>query len=160
MRNQIITSIRRAWSLLNIELKEMWGKWKQRRWKREWVISSRKVWKTSSEQFNCHQWFNLNFMKRREYFLHAKKIKITYLFNNLSPMSLLITVATFWRISTGRKRRTLFCQLRYVFYVYLPFDLNKNSTSLWCGGHRTAYIVRPVDNLKNGTTVMRRDRGD
>ncbi len=25
-----------------------------------------------------HQWFKLNFMKRREYFLYAKKIKITF----------------------------------------------------------------------------------
>ncbi len=53
-------------------------------------------------------------MKLREYFLHAKKTKITTLFNNSSPPCLLlVTVAPFWRISTGRKLRTLFCQLRH-----------------------------------------------
>ncbi len=29
----------------------------------------------------------------------------------------------------------------YVFYVYLRFDLNENSISVWCGWHRTAYAV-------------------
>ncbi len=38
-----------------------------------------KVWKISSKKSICHKWFNLNVMKRREYFLYAKKIKITTL---------------------------------------------------------------------------------
>ncbi len=29
----------------------------------------------------------------------------------------------------------------YVFYISLRFDLNKNSVSVWCGWHRTAYAV-------------------
>ncbi len=58
----------------------------------------------------CHQWFNCNVMKLREYFLYPKKTKITTLFNNSSPPHLLrVSVAAFWRISTGRKLRTLFC---------------------------------------------------
>ncbi len=30
---------------------------------------------------------------------------------------------------------------RYIFYVYLHFDLNKSSVSMWCGWHKTAYSV-------------------
>ncbi len=45
---------------------------------------------------------------------HAKKTKITTLFNNLSPLRLLrVTVAPFWRVSAGRKQRMLFCVSRY-----------------------------------------------
>ncbi len=29
----------------------------------------------------------------------------------------------------------------YVFYVYLRFDLNENSVSVWCSWHRTAYLT-------------------
>ncbi len=46
----------------------------------------RKVWKTSAEYSICHQWFNRNVMEMQEYFLYAKKIKITTLFDNLSPL--------------------------------------------------------------------------
>uniref|UniRef100_A0A671N4Q7 Protocadherin Fat 1-like n=1 Tax=Sinocyclocheilus anshuiensis TaxID=1608454 RepID=A0A671N4Q7_9TELE len=60
----------------------------------------------------CHQWFNRNVMKRREYFLYAKKTKLKTLFNNLSPLSLRITVVPFWRISAERKQRMLFCVSR------------------------------------------------
>ncbi len=43
-----------------------------------------------------------NVMKLREYFLYAKETKIMILFNNLS----------LWRVSAGRKLRTLFCVSR------------------------------------------------
>ncbi len=48
-------------------------------------------------------------MKRREYFLYAKKIKrMTFIQQFVSSLSLCVTVAPFWRISAGRKVRTLF----------------------------------------------------
>ncbi len=50
-----------------------------------------------------------NFMKWREYFLYAKKIKITtFIQQFISSPSLIISVAPFWRASDGRKVWTLF----------------------------------------------------
>ncbi len=48
-------------------------------------------------------------MKWREYFLYAKKIKITtFIQQFVSSLSLCVSVAPFWKASDGRKVRTLF----------------------------------------------------
>ncbi len=44
------------------------------------VKAQKRSIRTLLKQSICHQWFNLNFMKQREYFLYAKQIKTT-LFN-------------------------------------------------------------------------------
>ncbi len=49
-----------------------------------------------------HQGFKFNFTKLRGYLLYRKKTKIMTLFNSSSPPHLLcVTVAPFWRVSTG-----------------------------------------------------------
>ncbi len=48
-------------------------------------------------------------MKRREYFLYAKKIRTTFFQQFVSYLPLLITVAPFLRFCTERKHCTLFC---------------------------------------------------
>ncbi len=70
-------------------------------WLSHWLPSntlsrSRKVWNTSPGYSICHQWFNRNVMKRREYFLGT----VT------SP---LCQRSAIWRLSPGRKMRPLFC---------------------------------------------------
>ncbi len=49
-------------------------------------ILAQKSMKSIVKKYFCHQWFNLNFMKWQEYFLYAKKIKITTLFYNSSHL--------------------------------------------------------------------------
>ncbi len=49
-------------------------------------ILSQKSMKSIVKKYFCHQWFNLHFMKWQEYFLYAKKIKITTLFYNSSHL--------------------------------------------------------------------------
>ncbi len=44
-------------------------------------LRSRKKWKASPGKSICHQWFNLNFMNWRKYFLYAKKIQISLFFH-------------------------------------------------------------------------------
>ncbi len=66
-------------------------------------------------------------MKRREYFFCAKKTKPLY-----STIHLLwFSVAPFWRISAGRKQRTLFCSTRvlalYSLYI-LKHEPEKQKT--------------------------------
>ncbi len=58
----------------------------------------------------CHQGFNRNLTKLREYFLYTKKTKIMTLFNNSSPPR--HPIAPFWRVSTERKQCMLFCVSR------------------------------------------------
>ncbi len=100
----------------------------------------RKVWKTLSEYSICHQWFNRNVMKLREYFLYAKKTKMTTLFNNS-------TITPFWRVTTGRKLRMLFCV--------------SHATRIRCFHSNKSINKRrshPVDILQNSTTLMQRRR--
>ncbi len=40
-----------------------------------------------------------------------------------------------------RWTQTVYAVHGYAFYIYLHFDLNENSVSVWCGWHRTAYAV-------------------
>ncbi len=54
-----------------------------------------------------------------------------------------VTVAPFW---DPLDANSVFCSVSaaphgYVFYVYLCFDLNENSVSVWCGWHRTEYAI-------------------
>ncbi len=63
-----------------------------------------------------YQWFNMNLMKPREYFLYAKKIKKSFQ-QFVSSLSLLVSS------------------------VYLRFDLNENSASLRWGGCRRTYAA-------------------
>ncbi len=63
-------------------------------------------------------------MKRREYFVYAKKIKITtFIQQFVSSLSLLVTVAPFWRASDGCKVRMLFSVISNawicIFYTFL-----------------------------------------
>ncbi len=51
------------------------------------LLRFRKDWKASPGKSIWCQWFNLNFMNRREYFLYAKKSKITT--KNVSTICLL-----------------------------------------------------------------------
>ncbi len=59
-------------------------------------------------------------------------------------------------VGLGSGSRPLAGSHGYVFYVYLHFDLNENSVSVWCGWHRTAYAVC----VQRIFSKMRRRGGD
>ncbi len=71
----------------------------------KWIalLRSGKELKASPGYSICHQCFNLNFMKRWQYYLYAKKKK------KLTSLSLFIPVAPFWILPIERMQRTLFC---------------------------------------------------
>ncbi len=80
-------------------------------------------------------------MKLWEYFLYAKKTKITTLFNNSSP--LVQCSAILENIRWTQAAYAVLCQphLTVTSSTFLHFDFNENSVSVWCGWHRTAYAV-------------------
>ncbi len=102
----------------------------------------------------CHQWFNLNFMKRREYFLYANKIKRMTLFQQIiSSLSLLVSVAPFWILPFERKQHTLFCirlnarmRMLHVFTLWFEwirnFWVKTGSAHLFPSVFCSAYICK------------------
>ncbi len=112
-----------------------------------------KVWQTSSEYSICHQWFNRNVMKLREYFLYAKKTKMTTLFNNS-------TLTPFWRVTTGRKLRMLFCvsHATRIRCFHSNQSINKRRSRIRVERltQNSILSLRPVDIIQNSTTLMQR----
>ncbi len=113
------------------------------RWRRKDTLSRfRKEWKSSPEYSICRQWFNLNFMKRREYFLYTKKIKITTFITTFFTTITLLSVSPRQCnaiLDFERKQRELFC-----------IRLNTRMRILRC--------LRSIHNFQNGATLTRRDR--
>ncbi len=107
-------------------------------------------------------------MKLQEYFLYAKKTKITTLFNNLSPPSQRSAILE--SIRWTQTAYAVLCQphhtdtnvvikaYRYVFYVYLCFDLNI-SVCVVRLTQNSVRSLRPADTLQNGATLTWRRRG-
>ncbi len=80
-------------------------------WLSLWLLSKYHCWgpeknESIAREVHLHQWFNLSFMKRREYFLYAKKIKIMTFIK--SPL-ILVSVAPFCILPIKHMQRTLFC---------------------------------------------------
>ncbi len=94
----------------------------------------------------------------------CKENKNNYFFFQqfISSLSLRITVAPFWRLSTERKMRTLFCISHNTRMCYFRSNQSINTRRIHVLVLRliqkSVCILRSVDNLENGATVMRRDR--
>ncbi len=97
----------------------------------------------------------MNFMKRREYFLYTKKIKIMTFFQQFfSSLSLCVAVAPFWRLSAERKLYTLFCTQECAIFV----NTCRKHILVLRLIQKSVRSLRSADNLQNGATVTRRDR--
>ncbi len=113
---------------------------------------SRKVWKASPWYSICHQWFNRNFMKLREYFLYGNKTNndfIQQLGTVTSPLcqhsAILEIIPWTQNTYTSISASSQGC----VFFVDLCSDLNANSAPLY----RSVRILHHGDNLQNGATA-------
>ncbi len=97
------------------------------------TVKAQKSMKNIAKIVHLH-WFNHNIMKLREYFLYAKKTKITTLFNNL--------YFRFYESSSST-------------FIYA---LIWTKTAYPCGAADTEqlYSLRPADTLQNGATLTRR----
>ncbi len=87
------------------------------------------------------QLLRCNFTKQWEYFLYAKKTKISTLFNNSSPPRHCSAIFEY-----PPDANSICCSVSAkpngkIVNIYLRFDLNENSISVWCGWHRTAYAI-------------------
>ncbi len=74
-------------------------------------------------------------MKQQEYFLYAKKIKIITFYNNSSPLCLSSSAKhhfEYYPSNASSVRSFASASMQgCVFYVYLRFDFNKNSASIY-----------------------------
>ncbi len=93
-------------------------------------------------------------MKRREYFLYAKKIKIMTLFNNLSPPRQRIAILE--NIRWTQTAYAVLCQPHHTDMVSKLWFERKQRIRVVRLTQNSVRSLRPADILQNGTTLTQR----
>ncbi len=98
------------------------------------VINTIKVQKRNKEivKIMWHQWFNRNFTKLREYFVHKEN-------KNNDFIQQFVSSAALWSHVTFRSKH----------------KRRKQHIRVQCCRHRKAYVVYVCDTLRNGATGLR-----